>query len=245
MASQGYAIIQDCTLGASDDSRAWFHRRYFNDKTLRHDPGDEPWDRERARDVVYYSWSGAELKLAEYETITITDRAGIKGERTHKRVEVLQDPQAEELVRMLLRLVPPGRRKPEGTFGINFFRTYTDIVSRPHRDNEEYIFLYVMHRDGGGARSYLYRDEYPGDDLADSYRPQREGTEQKLGEQVLDYQLNPGELLIFEDRLFKHGATPITPPPDGKAMRDVVVFTVDFPRTYLERKSTHWSPVYS
>jgi hypothetical protein len=238
LASNGYVLIQDWTLGVSDDSREQFHQRYFNEDVLRHDEGDEPQDRERARDVIHYTWSGPDLELEEYGTITITDRAGIKGERTHNRVEVLRDPLAEELVRMLLCLVPPGRRKRKGTFGINFFRTYTDVVSRPHRDNEEYIFLYVMHRDGDGARSYLYRADEPSQDAwetAPRPQPKREETEQELGPLVLDHQLNPGELLVFEDKLFKHGATPLEAPPDGKAMRDVVVCTVDYPETYLER----------
>ena len=53
---------------------------------------------------------------------------------------------------------------------------------------------------------------------------------------MLRKQLNPGELMIFEDRRFKHGATPLTPPPGGRAKRDVLVCTVDFPTTYLERQ---------
>jgi hypothetical protein len=83
-----------------------------------------------------------------------------------------------------------------------------------------------MHREGGGAESYLYRDHEP-----------------FIGgppdEPTLDYcQLNPGELLIFKDILFAHRATPLKPAPDGIAMRDVIVFTVDYPETYLKRKQT-------
>ena len=58
----------------------------------------------------------------------------------------------------------------------------------------------------------------------------------EVGEQVLLQQLNPGDLMIFEDRRFKHGATPLIPPPGGRAKRDVLVCTVDFPTTYLERQ---------
>jgi hypothetical protein len=219
-----YAIVQDWALGVTDDSREQFHRRYFNDEVLRHDEGDWPRDRKRARDVIHYEWHGTKLVLREYETITITDRAGINGEREHKRVEILADPQARKLVERLLHLVPPDRRQLEGTLGVNFFRTYTDVVTRPHHDNEEYIFLYMMHRDGGGAKSYLYRD----------YEPFTGGPPD---EPILDHhQLKPGELLIFEDRLFMHGATPLEPPPEGQAMRDLIVFTVDYETTYLKRE---------
>lgn len=222
LGDHGYAIVQDWALGVTDDSREQFHQRYFNDDTLRHDEGDWPRDRKRARDVIHYEWHGTELILREYETITITDRAGINGKREHKRVEILADSQAKKLVQRLLHLVPPDRRQQQGTLGVNFFRTYTEVVTQPHHDDEEYIFLYMMHRDGGGAKSYLYRD----------YEPFTGGPPD---EPILDHhQLNPGELLIFEDRLFMHGATPLDPPPEGQAMRDLIVFTVDYETTYLK-----------
>ena len=225
LSDHGWALIHDWALGISEGSRNQFHQRYFNDHMLRRDEGDWPRDRKRARDVIYYEWSGSELSLSEHETVTITDRGGIKGERIHKRVEILPDNQAEELVRVLLCLVPPMRRQREGTLGVNFFRTYTDVVTRPHHDDEEYILLYMMHRDGGGAESYLYRD----------YEPFLGGPPD---EPVLDhYQLNPGELLIFEDRLFTHGATPLDPSREGHAMRDLMVLTVDYAETYLKRNS--------
>lgn len=238
LTTNGYTLVRDWTLGVSDESRERLYHTYFNDRMLRHDEGDEPRDRERARDVIHYRWSPSQLKLEEYKTITIADRAGIEGDRTHRRVEFLRSPQAEQLVRTLLRLIPPGRRQREGTFGVNLFRTYTNVVSRPHHDDEQYIFLYVLHRDGGGARSYLNRvDGHPQGSSAASLGSQSQPDvgEQELGSLVLDHQLNPGELLIFEDRLFEHGATPLEPPSSGKAMRDVIVFTVDYPETYLER----------
>jgi 2OG-Fe dioxygenase len=223
LAHQGYALIQDWTLGVTDEERKHFRQRYFSDETLRQDAGDWPRDRKRARDVIHYEWSDSGLTVREYETITITNRAGIEGKREHKRVELLADPQAKKLVETLLHLVPEDRRQQEGTLGVNFFRTYTDVVTRPHHDDEEYIFLYMMHRDGDGARSYLYRD----------YEPFTGGPPD---EPALDYhQLNPGEILFFEDKLFTHGATPLEPPAHGTALRDMIVITVDYPGTYLRR----------
>lgn len=233
---RGFSLIRDKKLGLPEKFRENFHQAYFNDSVLRHDDGDWPQDRKRARDVIHYTWSGSGLKLEEYETIVITDRAGIEGERIHKRVEILDDPQAEELVRTLLSLIPPERRQAEGTFGVNFFRTYTDVVTRAHHDDEEFIILYVMHRDGDGARSYLYQDTnyVRGKSMDPLVSDQQAEAPAQLGPQVLDYQLNPGELLIFEDQLFRHGATPLEPAPDRRVLRDVVVFTVDYEDSYLK-----------
>jgi hypothetical protein len=226
LADHGYAVIADWSIGLTGDFLAKFHARYFDDGALRHDDGDWPQDRKRARDVIRYTWTGARLKLREYKTIALTDRSGIKGKRIHKRIRVLADPMAVYLVRTLLCLVPPGQRKPDGTFGINFFRTFTDVVTKPHQDKEQFVILYVMHRKGDGAESYLYR--VPED------RAVKAKSDDSLDKQVLKRQLNPGELLIFEDRLFKHGASPLKPPPDGTAVRDVLVCTVDYDETYLK-----------
>ena len=50
---------------------------------------------------------------------------------------------------------------------------------------------------------------------------------------MLRRQLNPGEIIVFEDKLFKHGATPLEGPSHGSAMRDVLVCTVDYRKSYL------------
>src|SRR5208282_2014541 len=99
---------------------------YFN-TGLRHDEGDWPCDRERARDVILYEWNDGKLALEEYKTIAIWDRSGIKGERIHKRIELLQDPQFSDLIETFLSLVPEGRRQQQGTFGVNLFRTHTNV----------------------------------------------------------------------------------------------------------------------
>ena len=171
--------------------------------------------------VVLYKWDDGSLTLEEYETIAIWDRSEIKGERIHKRIELLRDRQARDLIDTFLSLVPEGHRQREGTFGINLFRTHTDVVTKPHQDREEYIILYVLDRVGDGAESYLYEHDEQRDD--------------EVGARILLRQLNPGELMIFKDSEFMHGATPLTPPPGGQAQRDAIVCTVDYPTTYLQR----------
>jgi hypothetical protein len=219
---RGYALTNDKLIGLPDKFRQNFRGAYFNEWTLRHDEGDWPVDRLRARDVIRYQWSGGHLSLRRHDTITITDRAGIPGQREHSRVELLNDPQATELVRAFLNLVPPWRRQPDGTFGVNLFRTFTNVVTTPHHDNEEFLIIYVLDRLGEGAETYLYDPADVTDDGAIKAKP------------ILEQQLDPGDIIIFEDKLFKHGATPLSDPAGGITRRDSLICTVDDRRTYLD-----------
>jgi hypothetical protein len=220
LADQGYALTSEDEIGLPGKFRYYFLKTYFTDAHIRHDPGDYPNDRKRARDVIRYWWdgNGEDPRLEEHDTIALTDRAGIPGRREHSRVRLLDDAQAKAFVCAILKLVPPDRRKLTGTFGVNLFRTFTDVVTEPHHDDEELIILYVLDRKGEGAVTYLY-------DLPS------EG--ESVGGPVLRQQLNPGEIIIFDDARFLHGATPLEALPDGTAMRDVLVCTVDSLDTYL------------
>jgi hypothetical protein len=219
--SQGYALTNDRELGLPGRLREDFHQAYFNSSVLRRDPGDMPNDRHRARDVIRYRWRDGDLQVEEHETITITNRSGMAGRRDHARVKLLDDPKAADLVRALLNLVPPGKRQADGTFGVNLFRTFTNVVTRPHCDDEQFCLVYLIGRVGGGAETYLYKSG----DVTDRGEP--------TAKPIFRHQLNPGEIIIFEDDRFKHGATPLTAPPGGSAMRDAVVCTVDYRETYL------------
>jgi 2OG-Fe dioxygenase len=224
----GYLVTSVRDVGLPEKICENLAEAYFTEALLRHDEGDWPVDRLRARDVVRYQWHDDDkVSLWEHDTITITNRAEIPGKRDHSRIEILEDPQAEELICALLGLIPPGKRQPEGTFGVNLFRTFTNVVTKPHHDNEEYIIIYVLNRIGGGAESYLYRPE----DVLDTGEP--------IQDPVFRYQLGPGEILIFADKRFKHGATPLEAQPGGQAMRDALVCTVDYRHTYLDRQSRH------
>jgi hypothetical protein len=223
-AAQGYALTSEDKIGLPEKFRENFMQTYFTEDHIRHDLGDWPVDRKRARDVVRYWWRDDDLSLREHRTIAITDRAGIPGRRVHSRVRLLADPQAKEFVQTFLRLIPPSRRRRTGTFGINLFRTFTDVVTTPHRDHEEVIILYVLDRQGNGAASYLYDPE-----VTPGGKP--------IGEPVLWQQLNPGDILIFDDERFLHGATPLEALPDGTSTRDVLVCTVDYRDTYLSSRA--------
>lgn len=212
--NRGYALTTEWEIGLPLKCAKNLQETYFCSGRLRCDPGDVPRDRERARDVVLYEWNDGKLTLEECETTVISDRSTIKGERIHGRIEALCDRQFRDLIVTFLSLVPEHRRQQRGTFGINLFRTHSDVVTVPHQDEEEFVILYVLDRAGDGAESYLYRHDET--------------------EAVLWKQLNRGELMIFEDSRFKHGATPLLPPPGGRARRDVIVCTVDYPTAYLQ-----------
>ena len=221
VAEQGYSLTTDWDIGLPLRFRKDFRELYYDRGQLRADIEDGA-TREFARDVVLYEWTEGRLRLEEYETIAITDRSEIKGERIHKRIETLRDPRPRDLIVQLLSLVPPERRRTRGTFGIDFSRNYSYPVSKPHHYGEEFIIIYVLERIGDGAETYLYRRYYAKDDQED-------------GELVLRKQLNAGDILIFDDSLFKHGITSLESPPGETAMRDTIVCTVDYPTTYLER----------
>jgi 2OG-Fe dioxygenase len=221
LAAQGYALTSDRGIGLPEKCRQNLRDTYFNSWTLRHDEGDWPVDRERARDVIRYEWHDADLCLHPHDSITIADRAGIPGKREHSRVELLEDAQAVELIRAFLHLVPPGQRQLDGTFGVNLFRTFTNVVTKPHHDNEEFIVIYVIDRIGDGAETHLY---YPEDVTDDG---------QVTGSVVLQRQLNPGDIIIFKDESYKHDASPLIDPPGGSARRDALICTVDYRETYL------------
>jgi hypothetical protein len=219
VARQGYALTNDQSIGLPEKIRQNFSQTYFNSWTLRNDEGDLPVDRQRARDVIRYEWRDDRLRLQRHDTITITDRAGIPGKREHRRVQLLDDALAKDLICALLRLVPPTRRQASGTFGVNLFRTFTNVVTTPHHDHEEFIIVYVLDRVGDGAETYLYA---PNDVT-------NEG--QEIAPPVLQQQLNPGDIIFFEDKRFKHGTTSLIRSPDGAAMRDALVCTVDHKNT--------------
>jgi 2-oxoglutarate-Fe(II)-dependent dioxygenase family protein len=221
LATHYYALTTDRSLGLPEKFRQNFRDAYFNSWTLHHDEGDWPADRQRARDVIRYRWSEGNLQLSRHDAITIVDRAEIPGKREHSRVELTEDPQALELIRAFLQLLPPNRRQADGTFGVNLFRTFTNVVTKPHQDDEEFIIIYVLDRVGDGAETHLYR---AGDVTEDG---------EVTGAPVLKHQLNPGDIIIFEDCHFKHDASPLISPPDELARRDVLVCTVDYRETYL------------
>jgi hypothetical protein len=73
----------------------------------------------------------------------------------------------------------------------------------------------VLDKIGGGAKSYLYSSDNP-------------------EKRIFFGTLRPGEILIFKDSDFLHGATPLVSRANQSTQRDAMVCTVDYPSTYPE-----------
>ena len=210
---EGYALTNDVDLGLGKLVREHIHSTYFTQEHLHRYPFDIPADRERARDVVRYGWRGDGVVLTEHDTVAIDSRGDQPFRREFERVELLADDHFRAWIATALSLVPTDRRQPRGTFGVNLFRTHTQVVTKPHQDEEEYILIYVLERVGNGAESELYR---VGCDETEHHST-----------------LEPGDLIIFRDDEFKHTASPLVRPADGReAHRDALVCTVNYPFTY-------------
>ena len=208
LATKGYARATDDALGVPPDFRKRLVQRYFDGGALGHDVPDVPTDRERARDVVRYAWRGDAIALDEHDTVAIVDRGEQAGVREYNRVRTLDDGMFTAWIAMVLSLVPTDRRAAAGTFGVNLMRTHTLVVTKPHRDDEEFIVTYVVDRVGEGAETHLHDPE--------------------TGMVAFRAQLDPGDLLIFEDARFLHNVTPLEPWPGSAAHRDALVCTVDY-----------------
>jgi hypothetical protein len=205
---RGYADCTDEDLGASPGLRDDVISHYYEEAMRSTLPQvrDVPADRSRIRDVISYSWAGAgALDLSEHDLIALTDRGGQLGVRQYPRVMALADPMLTRWIEILISLVPPNRRRIRGSFSLNFMRTHTLTVAKPHRDDEDFVITYVIARSGDGAESQIIAP--------------------KTREVVHAIQLDPGQLLISDDRRFLHYTTPLDPHFGKEAHRDTMVCT--------------------
>ena len=213
LAKRDFAITSDHALGLPVRTRRHIGDTYFAESVLEGDHPAVHQDRDRARDVIRYRWDGDDLTIREHDTVAIRDRSGFSGERTPTRTLLVGDELMAGWIRSVLGLVPAHLRQAEGTFGVNFLRTRTSIVSGPHQDEEQYVVIYVAGKIGTGGESTLHTVGDPDQVL---YR----------------HTLQPGELIIFRDEAFLHNASPLVNPDSGTARRDAVVCTVNSPETY-------------
>ena len=209
----GYAVVSEDEIEGLSGIRKHM-MSYFVDDVLKQPDNDTPPDRKRARDVIAYEWHDDgfnSVKLTESPTITLRRPNGDRDE--YSRVVLLQHAYGFRFAVTVLSLVPPCWRHRSGTLGINLLRTFTDVVTRPHQERSgQFIGIWVIDKHGDGAETYLY----------DLFTP---------GRLVFQQKLTAGELIIFNDELFLHGATALEPVNDF-AQRDVIVFVIHFPGLY-------------
>ncbi|HSX43435.1 MAG TPA: 2OG-Fe dioxygenase family protein [Candidatus Saccharimonadales bacterium] len=208
------------TSGFDRTFRQHVIQEYFDGGKLIADPYESyPPDRLRARDVLRVTDHPEKgLLLAPGESVAIGDRSYQKGYREYPRIQVMQDPLFCEWVRdkVNLMLEPIDRwpyRSRQVTVGVNLFRTFKDVASGPHQDDEERVLVYVADKQATGATTELYRYKTP-------YI-------------LFRHTLEPGEGIIFEDGWVQHTATPLLPLESGvRPRRDAIVMTVNKPDTY-------------
>ncbi len=214
--AQGWTLTSDAELGLPGLHKV-IHPAVFVPEVLvpRPDAGGPVPDRYRIKDMAHYRWEDGSVVLREVTEdryARVDDRPGVP------RFRFFAVPGARDLAAALLGLIPPEMRHGSGTFGTHAFRSFNDVVNSPHRDGFEYGITYVIDRIGEGAVSYLYRD----------------------GREVLSHQLQPGEILLFRDADFLHGATPLEGEP---RRRDALIMQMDAPEDHkaaeLEAASGH------
>ena len=213
LAKQDFAVTRDSALGLHEDTRPHICRTYFTESVLHGDHPAVHRDRDRARDVIRYGWHGDRLAIREHDVVAIRDRSGFRGTRTPTRVRLLTDVLMTTWVEAILSLIPPHLRQEDGTFGVNFLRTRTNVVAGPHQDDEEYVVIYVADKHGTGAETTLHAID-------------------DVDRIVYRHTLVPGELIVFRDAAFLHNASPLISPIGGKAQRDALVCTVNYRDTY-------------
>ncbi|GIE33981.1 hypothetical protein Ait01nite_070260 [Actinoplanes italicus] len=213
-----FVVVDDEDLRLDPGTRRHITATYFTEQVLEGDHPAVHRDRDRARDVLRYRWNGDRLALREHDEIVITDRSGVAGSRTHARVPLLADPLMEAWVRSAMTLVPPHLRHEDGTFGVNFLRTRTNVVSGPHQDEEEYVMVYVADKHADGAETTLHAVDDP-------------------ARIVYRVTLEPGQMIVFRDAAFLHNASPLVGRPGTPPWRDAIVCTVNYSDTYDLRSS--------
>jgi hypothetical protein len=205
MRERGFTIVTEDELGFPG-LRFKILAEIFRPEVLLPNPdtqGPVP-DRWRAKDFLHYEWADGQTCLLTETSADRFARLGVEG-RPAPRLHWMKVPGGAEMAAAQLSLIPPEARHERGTWGVHAFRSFNDVVNSPHRDGFEYGITYVLDRIGDGARSYLFENDV----------------------QVLDHQLAPGEILLFHDARFMHGATPLEGPPGRR--RDALVIQFDAP----------------
>ena len=168
--------------------------------------------RYRIKDTMHYRRGpGDEITVEEFAS----DAAALVRLEHVPRFRFLDIPGCRGFAAALLtELIPPELRHGAGTLGVHAFRSFGQVVDKPHQDGFEYGITYVLDRTAGGGESYLHACP--------------------AGGLVLSRQLGPGEILFFRDADFLHGATDI----DG-GHRDALVIQFDAPEDLQGAERDH------
>lgn len=217
---QGYARSNDATLGLPPDLHKHISKTFYADNVLGPEvPGMVPADRLRARDVLQYQRLSTQIALSPHADIAMPPRVDATEPRIYKRVDTLTDPPFVDWIITLLSLVPPEERSNQGILGLNFLRSFRDVVAHKHQDEERFVGVYVAAREAAGAVTTLHPVDRPDHTVDDTRDP-----------------LLPGDWLVFRDKDFLHDVTPIEPRHDGDTpYRDAIVALIHYPTVSIHR----------
>ena len=201
-----WSIVTEAELGMRGLARTIVERLYTPEALPPEGDTRGPvGDRYRAKDFCVY-WDIGDYRSLQRAPegpgwIGVDDRA-----RTVHRVDFVGCPGCESLIRAQLAFIPPELQQPAGTWGVHTFRSFSNVVDSPHKDDFEYGLVYVLDRIGDGGVSYLLANDQ--------------------STVLLEHQLQPGEMLIFKDSEFFHGATPLE---GDDRRRDALVIQINAP----------------
>lgn len=121
--------------------------------------------------------------------------------------------QLDDFKKLVFAFIDACKLHPESEIGVHQIRTTCSLnnFGNPapegiHRDGTDFIGIFCVNREniqGGETHLYVEKKEKP----------------------VFKKILNPGELLLVNDREFFHFTTPIKPTSDAQGVRDVFVLT--------------------
>jgi hypothetical protein len=215
MCDRGFTIISEIEMGL-DGLHTLVAAKFFTKQALPPvpDAAGPVKTRYRSKDIIHYRWRDDYLELhgisaARYARIGVG--AGVRVVPWFHWLSLPGSAYTTRFIKCLLSVIPPEQRHSEGTFGLHCFRSFDNVVDGPHTDGFELGGTYVVGRTTGGAVSYLFN--------------------YTTGEQLLDHQLQPGEVLLFREHftganpVVTHGATALEP----GGWRDAIVLQVDAP----------------
>jgi len=187
----GYAVTSDTELGHVAALRLL---RMRHADRLRPDPRGP--GKQHARDMIRIGRGLVGLSLIEDDSIA---HVGVSGEVTDDYSRMFLLTHDAGLVRAVLSMIPPALERTPARMSADWFRYAGGTESGAHQDGfGDIVVICVMARSGEGGQSFLTRD----------------------GADVFRRVLEPGEILVFRDEMFRHGLTRLEP----GASRDALIF---------------------
>jgi hypothetical protein len=208
LATQGFATFHDSDLVEDAEARRErFREKFFRD--MQEDLPEVHGSRQRLRDRFIYERRSGQVVLAEAPDGGSVLNHHYKSKRVYKREFLLDSSYIHDLVTQVLIVIPYNMTKSVESFGANLFRTSGVTVNSRHQDNAQFAIIMVVGKNGHGDVTELSLD--------------KEGTQI-----VFARELNPGDILLFEDACFYHYTRGLQSLEGVPPYRDAFVATIEY-----------------